>query len=233
MTQYLPSKKFTIIIVIVVTLALGMFVHQYFSRRSTDKAAMSVIKDGSTAVQGVNPGSPAFINSLTQDTGGEENVSENIVGVSPLATGGTPTQPTRRTTVVDPNLYITSPYIGSLSSSVFANGDTITISGKNFTDNNTVLLSIDFPGKFTNVRATNGGTRLQFTVTLSVSSTLRQNLSGLTNIQHDAIVDKIIRVKSKTSSYKDGWYMPALIQVKNENGVSNTVPVSIDVMKGV
>lgn len=125
----------------------------------------------------------------------------------------------------------TTPTIDHLSSTAFGNGDSVTIYGTNFTVQNTVLLSIEFPNSYINIPS--AGTSITFTANLSVSKSMAAGFSKLTPEQHAFTIARFISLKSQNSPYKDGWYIPATITVVNENGKSNSVPVEVNVLKGI
>ncbi len=126
---------------------------------------------------------------------------------------------------------VDAPVITSLSTTTLQNGQTIGITGRNFSPINTVLFSIDFPDRYTNVIAASS-TYMEVTFSSSVSSKLKENLSKLSPRIRDAILEKV----SKSAEEKDGMHgnhVPVAISVKNEKGTSNAVTATINLLTGI
>lgn len=125
------------------------------------------------------------------------------------------------------------PVITSLSATNIGNGDTIIIYGKNFQATNTVVISIEVPGKFIAVQ-TASTTSMQLTVDTTLSAGIKKQMSKFDPRVRDFIVDKIRTQMNKQNPSADGsWYFPAILTVKNSSGTSNSVPININILKGV
>ncbi len=213
----LPSKRFIKIVLILLVIAVGFFFTQkYVQEKQVRSAIISVQKN-----------IPFF--PFKEPTG-------DLIP-PPDGTDNTPKpnnqNSTQKTWTPSPSEEIDrTPVIDRLSSTVFGNGDTITIFGKHFTDSNTVLLSIEFNGTFTGIPSPDGKT-ITFTANLSVSKKVQEGIDHLDPETKKVVLEKIIAVASKDSPYKDGWYVPATIGVKTDSGLSNIIPVSVNVTKGI
>ena len=159
--------------------------------------------------------------STTQGTG-DTTPPDNSTSSTASSPDSTPTSPTPSKV----------PVITSISSTTFGNGDTVLVSGRNFTSSNTVLVSIDLKKKFTRIAAATPES-LKFTANLTFSTNLRKDLSALTPEKKAQII-QLIKDKAIGGVARDGgYYLPATISVKNAYGTSNKVRVQIDILKGV
>ncbi len=124
------------------------------------------------------------------------------------------------------------PVIINLSKTTFDNGDTIVITGKNFTKNNTVILSTEKPSRFTGI-ASADGTTISVRLTSKVTEGIALHVARLDSAHRQKVIDAIIAVESKKSGIAGGWYVNATLSVTNENGTSLPAPVVINLIKGI
>ncbi len=136
-----------------------------------------------------------------------------------------------------PDLYVPTkndkmraPTISHISNPRFGNGDTVTIYGENFTEDNAVLVSIEFDDAFIHIPAKNNGTSVTFKADLSLSATMAEDWWQLTEEQHKQVVRHIITTNSTDPT---GWYIDASVAISNENGSSAPFPVKINITKGI
>lgn len=136
-----------------------------------------------------------------------------------------------------PDLYVPTkndkmraPTISSISNPRFGNTDTVTIYGENFTDDNTVLVSIEFDDAFIHIPSKNNGTSITFKADLSLSKAMAEDFWRLTEEQHKEVVRHIIATNSTDPT---GWYIDASVAISNENGSSAPFPVKINITKGI
>lgn len=131
------------------------------------------------------------------------------------------------------NVVSSAPVLTALSNSTVGNGDRLVLYGKNFQAKNTILVSIDLPEKYKDiVTASTTSTEIVFTST--VTDGLKQRLSGFDSNIRSAILDKIRQKMVEQSPSADGvWYFPATISIRNEFGTSNSLPININILKGI
>ncbi len=125
-----------------------------------------------------------------------------------------------------------TPFVVSVTPSTFGNGDMVTISGQNFDfSNNTVLLSIEDDGKFTNISSLDSKTmsfRMDSTLADGMAKGMMSSVSGTTRA---AVIADLIQHGGLTAGPGDGSaYLPATISVKNKTGESNSVRVLVRVI---
>ncbi len=138
------------------------------------------------------------------------------------------------TTPVIPSKPITSnaPVIESLSKTKFGNGETITIIGRNFTENNAVIISIDLPKSFVNIPSA-GGTSITFAPRFKISKSIGYNLSKLSAEKKQLAIEKITRIQSSKTGIAGGWYVEATLSIENEYGKSSSVPILVNLLSGI
>ncbi len=124
------------------------------------------------------------------------------------------------------------PIIESVSPDHFGSGDTVVIHGRNFTKWNTVVLSVDLRNKFAGIVSPDG-TTITFKPSLTLTENFRRSFSRLSAENRAKVVAHIIAVNGVKTGESSAWHMPAELSVSNENGESSTVPVYVDVLKGL
>lgn len=162
-------------------------------------------------------------------------ISNNSQGLQVQQTSTSTTATTSTGMVVQTSgqsLASTVPVITSLSTSVLNNGETLVIYGKNFQPKNTILISIEVPGKFVDI-PTASSTSIQLNFTSTISAGLKKQLTGFNSNVSGLIVDKIRAEMSKQSGSTGEWLYPAVVTVKNTNGTSNSFPIKINLLKGI
>ena len=123
-----------------------------------------------------------------------------------------------------------TPFIISATPTALASGGTLHILGKNFTQNNTVLVSLENNNKFTGIFSANS-TDISFSLNIALSGYMEQGLAKLSpQARAEAISDLIAKGKFVTGPEAGAAYLPANISVKNENGTSNSVPVLVRIL---
>lgn len=163
---------------------------------------------------------------LTQNTNTPPATAPGTI-TKPLQKPTNPTKIEPKTKTVAPR-----PVIDSISRSKFGNGETVTLTGKNFTTNNTVLVSIDLPKSFTSIPSLDT-TTLSFTPRFTISNSIARNLRRLPAATKQAAIANIIRIQSSKTGIPGGWYIPATISVKNEGGTSAPISVYINLISGM
>ena len=123
-----------------------------------------------------------------------------------------------------------APVITFLSTTTIQNGDMITIYGNNFTPLNTVILSIDFDNKFSNIISTSS-TSMNVVLESSLSESFKKHISKYTPAIQNAIIEKIRSKKASDPEKKGSWYIPATLSVKTTAGTSNAVPILFNILK--
>lgn len=214
--RMMPSKRFVYIALGLLILVFGAFlVKQYTKEQTIQSALISVQKNLPFLSSGELDGNFVSLQDAETDTSKPKSK---------------PT--TKPTTVPSTEEVITSPVIHSLSRDVFGNGDTITIYGDHFMESNDVILSIDFKDAFTGIRSTDGKS-ITFTANLSLSQKVFEGISHLSPEMRKSVLKQMIIDASKDSPYKDGWYIPATISIKTEAGLSNIIPITVNITKGI
>lgn len=126
-----------------------------------------------------------------------------------------------------------APVITSLSSNTIGNGDRLVIYGKNFQSKNTILIDIELENKYVDIY-TASSTSIEIVFNSTVSEGLKQRLNVFSTEVKGAILDQIKENMGKQSPSADGnWYYPANIMIRNQFGTSNSLPVKINILKGV
>lgn len=214
--RMMPSKRFIYIALGLLILAFGAFlIKQYKKEQAIQSALISVQKN---------------LPFLSFDEPNGNFISLQEVETD---TSKTTSKPAPKSTIApSPEEIITSPVIHNLSRDVFGNGDTITIYGDHFTESNDIILSIDFKDTFTGIPSTDGKS-ITFTANLSLSQKVFEGISHLNPETRKSVLKEMISIASKDSPYKDGWYIPATISVKTEAGLSNIIPITVNITKGI
>lgn len=208
---------------VLVGASVGLFVHFLRDKElpQTTAPTVSIQNPEGNAIpfvilppEGVAPSAEDFLNSIPK-----EETPKNVV-LPP------------ENTITHYDTSQKAPIIDHLSTTLFGNGDTITIYGKNFTKSNTIVLSIDFPDSFTDIQSITG-TSLRFTADLALSKSLSDQFSQLSPKEHDAVVKHVISSMSAGKEYTDGVYVPATIKVRTDYGESNSIAVQVNITKGI
>ena len=121
-----------------------------------------------------------------------------------------------------------APVIDSISPTVIGDGETVTISGQNFdkTDN-TILLSIDDPAKFTGISSPDTK-NLHAQLSIGLVSFLAKGLAHLSGKDRAYAINELIKKGKFVAGPGDGSaYINATIQIQNINGRSRPVSVLI------
>ncbi|MEI6316668.1 MAG: IPT/TIG domain-containing protein [bacterium] len=114
------------------------------------------------------------------------------------------------------------PIIDSISPSVFGNGETIIITGKNFDTTNTVMVSVESDDKYTNISS--NGTSIFLQINSVFADALTKGMQSLSaNQRADAIQYLISKGKFVAGPGDGSAYIPVTIYVKSKNGSSNSV----------
>lgn len=215
----MPSKKFFIILAVILLVGVGVYVALQGKLFETNKTPSNllVINSGSQTNQGADTrteAEPSFVTEI------------------PSVTEPTPSTPPENTGTSEPDPYEeTIPEITNITPAVFGNGDTITISGKNFIGENKVFVSLNYPDAITGLRAKNG--TLTIEIRLAVTDSIAEGLASLSSDLKKSVLKSIIAQKSQAFPYNDGWYIPATISVENALGRSEEFPTKINVLKGI
>jgi len=139
-----------------------------------------------------------------------KHVYAKNTGVSQSLTTSTPTNPTNTTTVVPVINQSTIATITRLSPSTGSNGDVITITGSGFSDTNTVLIDLDYKSKYTNIKSSESGTKIVFTLDTEAGRAIDKTKKELTKKQLDIW-------KSQFPPF------PMAVRVETKYGISNPV----------
>lgn len=213
----MPSKRFIIIALTVIAIVITALFASPSKNNSIQRSLLSVIQSPST---------------FFEEPKGELLQANEVTPDDPLTTSSPKTQPIKDSNSSSTVTTIDGPIVERISSTVFGNGDKVTIYGKNFTKANTVFLSVDFKNKFSHIPSFDG-TSITFTAKLSLTKRIFDEIKYLPPLKMRAALAELIKNASKDSPYKDGWYIPATIEVQNENGVSEKISVLVNVTKGI
>jgi hypothetical protein len=110
---------------------------------------------------------------------------------------------------------ITTNYTQNLKPAVFAvneevvyDGDTITIQGKNFSEENTIIMTFESRSKYKNIKSTDNGTKIEFELDSSVQKTFDDKLSNaeqkavLSELPQTALAVSVITEDGQQSNFK-------------------------------
>lgn len=164
--------------------------------------------------------------NMNLSSGSKKTISTSTNSVSTTSTS------TRPIGGINQSLLSKVPVITSLASDVIQNGDKIIIYGRNFQPKNTIFVSIELPGKYVDVPAISS-TSTEIVFSSTIAEDFKKSLSNLSSDAKSVVLSKVQSQMSKDTPYKDGWYMSAVVSLKNEYGVSNAVPIKINILKGV
>lgn len=124
------------------------------------------------------------------------------------------------------------PVITHLSTTTIADGDALIIYGKNFLPYNNVIILGELPDKYKAV-FTASSTSITINFASTVTNGLRKNFEKFDKDVKSKVLENITNELSKNSNRGGGWYFPSNIYVKNDYGTSNSIPVSINFLKGL
>lgn len=129
----------------------------------------------------VGNGTLAFLNSITSGTNSESQME------TPAAN---------------------APIVESVSPTEVYDGDTITIIGKNFSDANTVILGFEALDKYTNIKSTDNGTKIEIIYDSSIQKPYDKEFTKITP-------------KAKAAVLKRFPKIPVAVSVIDEKGVQS------------
>ena len=157
------------------------------------------------------------INMMPQNSWGAATTTLHI-----SSTGSTSTATSAKTVVVP------TPIITSVTPSVIISGNSVSISGQNFDpSNNTVIVSIDDPKKFTGI-ASPDTKNLSTQLNIALVSFLAKGIARLSDADRDRAIAMLIQKGTFVAGPGDGSaYINATIQIDNKNGRSQPFPVLI------
>ena len=123
---------------------------------------------------------------------------------------------------------VPTPIITSVTPSVIISGNSVSISGQNFDpSNNTVIVSIDDPKKFTGI-ASPDTKNLSTQLNIALVSFLAKGIARLSDADRDRAIAMLIQKGTFVAGPGDGSaYINATIQIDNKNGRSQPFPVLI------
>jgi peptidoglycan hydrolase-like protein with peptidoglycan-binding domain len=124
------------------------------------------------------------------------------------------------------------PVITHLSTTTIGDSDVLIIYGKNFLPYNNVIILGELPDKYKAV-FTASSTSITINFSSTVTNGLRKNFEKFDKDVKSKVIENITNELSKSSNRGGGWYFPSSIYVKNDYGTSNSVPVSINFLKGI
>lgn len=136
---------------------------------------------------------------------------------------------------------IKTPTITKITPDILNDGGTLTIYGSGFTDKNTVILSIEQPDKYSNIKSSNEGT----VITLNINTSVGEKMIGsfkkaFENIPSDLraiAIEKILKGIRKDNGQKESTnrtiLVPTIVSVKNEFGNSNISSTTINIFKEI
>jgi len=116
---------------------------------------------------------------------------------------------------------------------VVDNGDVVTLTGLHFIQSNNIYFSKDAP--IMNV-ASFDGTSLTFTVNSSIAAGIEKSISQTASANKQTVLAALIKgwsQKPLDPSLTNGLYMAMQISIQNSNGVSNAIPIIINLGKGL
>lgn len=134
-----------------------------------------------------------------------------------------------------------TPVITKITPDILNDGGVLTIYGSGFTDKNTVILSIEQPNKYSNIKSSNGGT----VITLNINTMLGESLIGSLKKSFEKIpsdlrgvaIEKILKGIRKDNGQNESTnrtiLISTIVSIKNENGNSNISSTTINIFKEI
>ncbi|MBP6884837.1 MAG: peptidoglycan-binding protein [Candidatus Pacebacteria bacterium] len=116
---------------------------------------------------------------------------------------------------------------------VFDNTNTVILTGKNFTKNNTVFFTREKPME---KLVSADGTTLTFTFNSTITASLKASFGGASESHKlEAIngVSNSLAEKSTDPKLVNGIFMKMSLYVENENGMSAPIPIVVNLAKGI
>jgi len=212
----MPSARFINILSIVVLIAAGIgALYIFTSPKNESSSGITIVNTGGT------PGA-------TEDNTPSKKEGSTLSNVFRIFKRDT----TDTTPVDEVDESLPVPMITSVTPVAFGSDDSITIAGKNLTANSKIHFSIEGEDTFAGVYNETSGS-LSIAPHFLITDSIAEGLVGLSPENKKAFLAKLIEKESRSSSYKDGWYIPVKVWVSNPFGTSNVVTVQVNVLKGI
>lgn len=131
------------------------------------------------------------------------------------------------------------PVITRITPEVLDDGDVLTIYGSGFTDSNTVLLSIELPNKYQNIKSSRDGTVITLNINTMVGEkligSLRKSFANIPSDIRGVAMEQVLRgIRKDNGQVESGArtiLVPTNIIIENENGRSNATSTTINIFK--